>query len=173
MPGSAVHVIGSGEIDLRKIKRADPVRPRADARCPSCCGSSRPATFTWRSSSTNTARPGHRDAGRRDRGDRRRDRGRVRSGAARTRFHRGGRRLPRQRASSRCTSCATRLKLDDLDADDVDTIGGYIIQQLGRWPRPGDTLPIGDYTARVLSVQQRRVGQVLLTPKAPENEEAK
>jgi len=62
-----------------------------------------------------------------------------------------------------------RLKLDDLEAEGVDTVGGYITQELGRWPRPGDTLPIGDYSARVLSVQQRRVGQVLLTPKAPEN----
>jgi CBS domain containing-hemolysin-like protein len=57
-----------------------------------------------------------------------------------------------------------RLHLPDLEAEDVDTVGGYIIQHLGRWPRPGDTLPIGPYSARVLSVQQRRVGQVLLTP---------
>jgi CBS domain containing-hemolysin-like protein len=60
-----------------------------------------------------------------------------------------------------------RLNLaDDLDNGDVDTVGGYIIQQLGRWPRPGDTVPLGPYQARVLSVQQRRVGQVLLTPTA-------
>jgi CBS domain containing-hemolysin-like protein len=57
-----------------------------------------------------------------------------------------------------------RLHLPELDADDVDTVGGYIIQHLGRWPRPGDALPIGPYNARVLSIQQRRVGQVLLTP---------
>jgi len=57
-----------------------------------------------------------------------------------------------------------RLHLPELDAEDVDTVGGYIIQHLGRWPRPGDALPIGPYNARVLSIQQRRVGQVLLTP---------
>lgn len=57
-----------------------------------------------------------------------------------------------------------RLNLPEFEFDTVDTIGGYIVQHLGRWPRPGDTLPIGPYIAKVLSIQQRRVGQVLLTP---------
>jgi CBS domain containing-hemolysin-like protein len=63
-----------------------------------------------------------------------------------------------------------RLALDDLDAGDtVDTIGGYIVQKLGRWPRPGDTVELGDrYVARVQTVLHRRVGQVLIKPKAPE-----
>ena len=59
-----------------------------------------------------------------------------------------------------------RLNLaETIDGGDVDTIGGYIVQKLGRWPRPGDVVPIGHFQARVLSVQQRRVGQVLLTPR--------
>ena len=58
-----------------------------------------------------------------------------------------------------------RLNLPELEADDVDTVGGYVVQELGRWPRTGDTLPLGDdYSARVLSVTQRRVGQMLITP---------
>lgn len=58
-----------------------------------------------------------------------------------------------------------RLSLSDLDATEVDTVGGYVVQQLGRWPRMGDTLPLGDaYLGRVLSVTQRRVGQLLITP---------
>ena len=62
-----------------------------------------------------------------------------------------------------------RLTLTEtIDGGDVDTIGGYIVQKLGRWPRPGDVVPIGHFQARVLSVQQRRVGQVLLTPVAGE-----
>ena len=62
-----------------------------------------------------------------------------------------------------------RLNLPNLQAQDVDTIGGYVVQHLGRWPRTGDTLPLGDrYDARVLSVLQRRVGQVLITPKNEE-----
>lgn len=59
-----------------------------------------------------------------------------------------------------------KLSLPGLDADDVDTIGGYIVQQLGRWPRPGDAVMLGEYTAKVLTVaQKRRVGQVLIEPR--------
>jgi magnesium and cobalt transporter len=56
-----------------------------------------------------------------------------------------------------------RLRIEDLDAQDVDTVGGYVVQQLGRFPRPGDTLSIGPYAARVTAVKEKRVAQVLLT----------
>jgi CBS domain containing-hemolysin-like protein len=65
-----------------------------------------------------------------------------------------------------------RMKLDldedDIPAEGVDTLTGYVTQQLGRWPRPGDTLSIGPYVARVMSVQQKRAKQVLLT-RAPDS----
>jgi CBS domain containing-hemolysin-like protein len=63
-----------------------------------------------------------------------------------------------------------RLQLEDFQAGDtVDTIGGYIVQQLNRWPRPGDKVDLGDrYTARVQTVLHRRVGQVLILPKTQE-----
>jgi CBS domain containing-hemolysin-like protein len=54
--------------------------------------------------------------------------------------------------------------LNDLDVEGIDTIGGYIVQELGRWPRSGDSVVVGDYTARVLSTQQKQAKQVLLTP---------
>jgi CBS domain containing-hemolysin-like protein len=57
-----------------------------------------------------------------------------------------------------------RLNLGELEANGIDTVGGYVVQQLGRWPRSGDTTAIGPYEAKVLSVQQKRVGQLLLTP---------
>jgi len=58
-----------------------------------------------------------------------------------------------------------RLNLEDLDAGDVDTVSGYVVQALGRWPRVGDAVPLGErYVARVASVSQKRVGQVLITP---------
>ena len=60
-----------------------------------------------------------------------------------------------------------RLDLPEMNGD-VDTIGGWVIQQLGRWPRHGDSVPLGDYTIRVTSVQQKRVGQVLITPNTQE-----
>jgi CBS domain containing-hemolysin-like protein len=56
-----------------------------------------------------------------------------------------------------------RLPLPELDSADVDTVGGYITQKLKRWPRPGDVIRIGTYDAKVVSVQQRRVGQVILS----------
>jgi CBS domain containing-hemolysin-like protein len=57
-----------------------------------------------------------------------------------------------------------QLNLDHLDFEDVDTVGGYITQALGRWPKPGDEVSIGSYRAKVLSVTQKRAKQVLLTP---------
>jgi CBS domain containing-hemolysin-like protein len=64
-----------------------------------------------------------------------------------------------------------RLSMPHLEAENVDTVGGYVVQHLGRWPRTGDTLPLGDeYDARVLSVIQRRVGQLLITPAAPKED---
>jgi CBS domain containing-hemolysin-like protein len=59
---------------------------------------------------------------------------------------------------------ADRLPLGELEIGDVDTVGGYIVQQLNRWPRPGDTAILGGHILKVLSVQQKRVGQVLITP---------
>jgi CBS domain containing-hemolysin-like protein len=57
-----------------------------------------------------------------------------------------------------------RLPIGELKADGVDTVGGYIVQRLNRWPRVGDEVEIGDFRAKVLTLQQRRIGQVLLTP---------
>jgi CBS domain containing-hemolysin-like protein len=64
-----------------------------------------------------------------------------------------------------------REQLEDAtiaEAEGVDTLGGYITQQLGRFPRPGDTIDLGAYTAHVVTVQQRRANQVLIMPKTQE-----
>ncbi|MGC4033990.1 MAG: hemolysin family protein [Tepidisphaeraceae bacterium] len=63
-----------------------------------------------------------------------------------------------------------RLKLnlhEDVEAEGVDTVGGYMTQSLGRLPQVGDTVSIGTYDARVLTVPRRRVGAVMLTPQTP------
>jgi CBS domain containing-hemolysin-like protein len=62
-----------------------------------------------------------------------------------------------------------KLKLNGIDVEGVDTVGGYITQELGRWPRSGDSVRIGTYDAKVLSTQRRQVKQVLLSP-APKTE---
>ncbi|MCC7351638.1 MAG: HlyC/CorC family transporter [Phycisphaerales bacterium] len=65
-----------------------------------------------------------------------------------------------------------RLAIDNLSADGVDTVGGYIVQQLGRWPRVGDGVSMGKYAISVLSVHQKQVGQALITPKLPSDSAA-
>ncbi len=47
---------------------------------------------------------------------------------------------------------------------DVDTIGGYVIRQLNRWPRVGDTIQMGNYQVKVTATQSKRVLQVYFTP---------
>lgn len=48
----------------------------------------------------------------------------------------------------------------ELDSGEVTTMGGYITQQLGRFPQVGETLEILGYEARVTSTDGRRVGQI-------------
>jgi CBS domain containing-hemolysin-like protein len=55
---------------------------------------------------------------------------------------------------------------ENLDLGDVDTIGGYVVQKLKRWPRTGDTVELGDYMVKVTAVQKNRVQQVVITPPA-------
>jgi CBS domain containing-hemolysin-like protein len=60
------------------------------------------------------------------------------------------------------------LALDGLelgDAVDGDTMGGIIIQKLGRLPHPGDRIALGGYDAIVDDVRGRRVSRVILMPK--------
>jgi CBS domain containing-hemolysin-like protein len=47
-----------------------------------------------------------------------------------------------------------------LDSGEVTTVGGYLTQQLGRFPAVGETLEVLGYEARVTSTDGRRVGQI-------------
>ena len=47
-----------------------------------------------------------------------------------------------------------------LESGEVTTVGGYITQQLERFPETGETLDILGYEAKVTSTDGRRVGQV-------------
>lgn len=47
-----------------------------------------------------------------------------------------------------------------LDSGEVTTVGGYVTQQLGRFPTAGETLEILGYEARVTSTDGRSVGQI-------------
>jgi len=60
-----------------------------------------------------------------------------------------------------------RLQLGDAELQGVNTLGGYITQQLGRWPRPGDRVKLGGYSVKVDEVLRRQVTKATLTPTAP------
>jgi len=68
-----------------------------------------------------------------------------------------------------------RVSVDDVNellklqiaADDFDTIGGYVLNQLGAAPRVGDTLPIGQASLRVEGVRGTRIKKVRIHSEAP------
>jgi CBS domain containing-hemolysin-like protein len=56
------------------------------------------------------------------------------------------------------------ITLSDASAD---TIGGAVLEKLGRLARPGDTADFEGFSARVENVRRRRVARVLLRRRAP------
>lgn len=58
----------------------------------------------------------------------------------------------------------------ELESGEVTTVGGYITQQLGHLPEPGEAVEIEGYEAKVTSTDGRRVGQVHFTKLVPEDE---
>ena len=51
--------------------------------------------------------------------------------------------------------------------EDVDTVGGLVTARLGRWPRAGDSISIGEgdvYTVRVAAVDAERHMTLLINP---------
>jgi magnesium and cobalt transporter len=56
--------------------------------------------------------------------------------------------------------------------EDVDTVGGYVSQVLGRLPVAGESIEVGPYTWTVSLADVRRVREVLLTPNSTPVEEA-
>jgi putative hemolysin len=51
----------------------------------------------------------------------------------------------------------------ELHSDEYDTVGGFIMERLGRLPRTGDEVALDDCTFKVLRMAGRRVGTVRLT----------
>ena len=47
-----------------------------------------------------------------------------------------------------------------LESGEVTTVGGYLTQQLGRFPETGESLEVLGYEAKITSTDGRRVGQV-------------
>lgn len=68
------------------------------------------------------------------------------------------------------STAAEQLERPDLaeHAHEVDTVGGLILQRLGREPRPGDEVTLEGYTAHIEDSKGFRILSVLLVPRAPE-----
>ena len=58
-----------------------------------------------------------------------------------------------------------------LESGEVTTVGGYLTQQLERFPEIGETVEILGYEARVTSTDGRRVGQVHFRKLVPDGED--
>jgi CBS domain containing-hemolysin-like protein len=71
-----------------------------------------------------------------------------------------------------------RVSLDDIndllktdwEAEDSDTIGGFVYEQLGRIPNPGDSVQIGHFTITVLSTEGARIKQLSIVHQLPPEE---
>ncbi|TFG86409.1 MAG: CBS domain-containing protein [Chromatiales bacterium] len=50
-----------------------------------------------------------------------------------------------------------------LDDQNYDTVGGLVMHELGRLPRKGETLQLGDFRFRVLQADRRRIQSVEVT----------
>lgn len=55
------------------------------------------------------------------------------------------------------------LGLGELE-DESDTIGGYVVARIGRLPRKGDRLDVGEWTATVETVMRRRIERLRFDP---------
>lgn len=72
-----------------------------------------------------------------------------------------------------------RVPLDDInevlgvrwEAEDSDTVGGFVYEQMGRVPDPGDTLQRGNHTITVLNTEGARIKQLSIVRQAPEETE--
>lgn len=61
----------------------------------------------------------------------------------------------------------------DLESGEVSTIGGYIVQQLGHLPDPGETIEVEGYEASVTSTDGRRIEQLRFVKLPDDEPEAK
>jgi len=54
-----------------------------------------------------------------------------------------------------------------LDDENYDTVGGLVMHELGRLPRKGESLQLGEFCFRVLQADRRRIQTVEVTQGSP------
>jgi len=169
LPGSAVHVIGSGDIDLNKIKReilfVPEMLPVPKLLRQFQSGHTHMAVVVDEYGATQGIVT-LEDVIEEIVGDIEDefDTARTPQFVTEGELYRVSGRFPLHELRERL-----HLGSDALENGDVDTIGGYVIQKLARWPRPGDVVDLGEkYLAKVVSVANKRVTQVMIVPATQE-----
>ncbi|HST03521.1 MAG TPA: hemolysin family protein [Chloroflexia bacterium] len=84
-----------------------------------------------------------------------------------------------ERVSDREINVDARVPLDDIndvlgtqwEAEDSDTVGGFVYEQLGRIPEPGDAVELGQYVITVLSTEGARLKQLSILDATPTDED--
>jgi CBS domain containing-hemolysin-like protein len=71
------------------------------------------------------------------------------------------------------TDVLAELFEHEVESEDFDTVGGFVMHHLGRLPGPGDVVKENGLTLEVLSVRGRRVGQVRIERRQPDDGEAR
>jgi putative hemolysin len=62
----------------------------------------------------------------------------------------------------------------EVESEDFDTVGGFVIHELGRLPSVGDEIQVDGLTLRVLSMAGRRIRRLRITrEQSEEMEEAR
>lgn len=59
------------------------------------------------------------------------------------------------------------LNIEPPDGSEGETVGAYIVRQIGRVPRRGDRVRLGPFEAEIQAIRRRRVVRVRLFPHAP------
>ena len=59
-----------------------------------------------------------------------------------------------------------RRRIEIPQGDDYDTVAGFVLDRMGRIPRPGDSLPIPGATLRVDAMENHRIARVRVEPAA-------
>jgi CBS domain containing-hemolysin-like protein len=60
----------------------------------------------------------------------------------------------------------------DLEESEADTVGGYVLEILGRIPKEGDELDLGPYKLRVTDMDGLRIAEVVLTKRKQQPQKA-
>jgi putative hemolysin len=159
-PGSALHVIGSGDIDLRKIVRQVLFIPE---------GTALPAVLRQFQESRIHMAVVVDEYGSTQGVVTLEDVVEEMVGEIEDEFDAPNRDAPIQQGETLVVSGSmglhdlrAQLGVEFVEDEDVDTVGGYLQKHLGRLPEVGDVIPLGPFQARVLSIDRRRVRKVQL-----------